>query len=72
LICWDLSGLFELPVLSDVHQVSEIESAQVLDVIQIPAFYAVRPILIGRGQTGCWSILRPVSFSLGQVRGGKK
>jgi 2-dehydro-3-deoxyphosphooctonate aldolase (KDO 8-P synthase) len=30
---------YQLPVLSDIHQISEIEkAAQVLDVIQIPAF----------------------------------
>ncbi len=49
---------FELPVLSDVHQVSEIEkAAQVLDVIQIPAFLCRQTdLLVAAGRTG-----RPVN-----------
>jgi 2-dehydro-3-deoxyphosphooctonate aldolase (KDO 8-P synthase) len=45
---------FELPVLSDVHQVSEIEKAvQVLDVIQIPAFLCRQTdLLVAAGRTG--------------------
>lgn len=38
---------FELPVLSDVHRVEDIEAAQeVLDVIQIPAFLCQQTSLI--------------------------
>lgn len=49
---------FELPVLSDVHQISEIEkAAQVLDVIQIPAFLCRQTdLLVAAGRTG-----RPVN-----------
>jgi 2-dehydro-3-deoxyphosphooctonate aldolase (KDO 8-P synthase) len=45
---------FELPVLSDVHQVSEMEkAAQILDVIQIPAFLCRQTdLLIAAGKTG--------------------
>lgn len=45
---------FELPVLSDVHQVSEIEKAvQILDVIQIPAFLCRQTdLLTAAGRTG--------------------
>lgn len=54
---------FELPVLSDVHQVHEIEkAAQVLDVIQIPAFLCRQTdLLTAVGRTG-----RPVNVKKGQ------
>ena len=54
---------FELPVLSDVHQVHEIEkAAQVLDVIQIPAFLCRQTdLLTAVGRTG-----RPVNIKKGQ------
>lgn len=54
---------FELPVLSDVHQVSEIDKAiQVLDVIQIPAFLCRQTdLLTAAGKTG-----RPVNVKKGQ------
>lgn len=54
---------FELPVLSDVHQVSEIEkAAQVLDVIQIPAFLCRQTdLLTAAGRTGL-----PVNVKKGQ------
>ncbi len=54
---------FELPVLSDVHQVNEIEkAAQVLDVIQIPAFLCRQTdLLSAAGQTGL-----PVNVKKGQ------
>ncbi len=54
---------FELPVLSDVHQVKEIEkAAQVLDVIQIPAFLCRQTdLLTAAGQTGL-----PVNVKKGQ------
>ena len=53
---------FELPVLADVHQVSEIEkAAQVLDVIQIPAFLCRQTdLLTAAGRTG-----RPVNVKKG-------
>ncbi|MHB8070083.1 MAG: 3-deoxy-8-phosphooctulonate synthase, partial [Desulfobaccales bacterium] len=43
-----------LPVLSDVHQVSEVEpAAQVLDVIQIPAFLCRQTdLLVAAAETG--------------------
>lgn len=45
---------YELPVLSDVHQVREIEkAAQVLDIIQIPAFLCRQTdLLIRAAETG--------------------
>lgn len=45
---------YELPVLSDVHQVKEIEkAAQVLDIIQIPAFLCRQTdLLIRAAETG--------------------
>lgn len=45
---------YELPVLSDVHQVKEVEkAAQVLDVIQIPAFLCRQTdLLIRAAETG--------------------
>jgi 2-dehydro-3-deoxyphosphooctonate aldolase (KDO 8-P synthase) len=54
---------FDLPVLSDVHQVSEIEkAAQVLDVIQIPAFLCRQTdLLIAAGKSGL-----PVNVKKGQ------
>jgi 2-dehydro-3-deoxyphosphooctonate aldolase (KDO 8-P synthase) len=54
---------FELPVLSDVHQVSEIQkAAQVLDVIQIPALLCRQTdLLTAAGQTGL-----PVNIKKGQ------
>jgi 2-dehydro-3-deoxyphosphooctonate aldolase (KDO 8-P synthase) len=43
-----------LPVLSDVHQVSEVErAAQVLDVLQIPAFLCRQTdLVVAAAQTG--------------------
>ncbi|MBI4768308.1 MAG: 3-deoxy-8-phosphooctulonate synthase [Deltaproteobacteria bacterium] len=54
---------FELPVLSDVHQVSEIQkAAQVLDVIQIPALLCRQTdLLTAAGKTGL-----PVNIKKGQ------
>ena len=54
---------FELPVLSDVHQISEIEKAvQVLDVIQIPAFLCRQTdLLTAAAETGL-----PVNVKKGQ------
>jgi 2-dehydro-3-deoxyphosphooctonate aldolase (KDO 8-P synthase) len=54
---------FELPVLSDVHQVSEMEkAAQVLDLIQIPAFLCRQTdLLTAAARTGL-----PVNVKKGQ------
>ena len=43
-----------LPVLSDVHQVSEVErAAEVLDVLQIPAFLCRQTdLVVAAGRTG--------------------
>lgn len=53
---------YELPVLSDVHQVSEIEKAvQVLDVLQIPAFLCRQTdLLVAAARTG-----RPINVKKG-------
>jgi 2-dehydro-3-deoxyphosphooctonate aldolase (KDO 8-P synthase) len=52
-----------LPVLSDVHSVSEIpQAAEVLDVIQIPAFLCRQTdILVEAGKTG-----KPINVKKGQ------
>jgi 2-dehydro-3-deoxyphosphooctonate aldolase (KDO 8-P synthase) len=54
---------FEIPVLSDVHQITEIEkAAQVLDVIQIPAFLCRQTdLLTAAARTGL-----PVNVKKGQ------
>lgn len=46
---------FGLPVLTDVHSVDEaVEAAQVVDVIQIPAFLCRQTdLLLAAGRTGC-------------------
>jgi 2-dehydro-3-deoxyphosphooctonate aldolase (KDO 8-P synthase) len=45
---------FDLPVLSDVHDVSQVnEAAEVLDVLQIPAFLSRQTdLLVAAGKTG--------------------
>ncbi len=52
-----------IPVLSDVHQVSEVErAAEVLDVLQIPAFLCRQTdLVVAAGQTG-----KPVNVKKGQ------
>lgn len=52
-----------LPVISDVHQVSEVEpAARVLDVIQIPAFLCRQTdLLVAAAKTG-----KPVNIKKGQ------
>jgi 2-dehydro-3-deoxyphosphooctonate aldolase (KDO 8-P synthase) len=52
-----------VPVLSDVHQVSEVApAAEVLDVLQIPAFLCRQTdLLLAAGQTG-----KPVNVKKGQ------
>ncbi|MDH3556252.1 MAG: 3-deoxy-8-phosphooctulonate synthase, partial [Deltaproteobacteria bacterium] len=54
---------FNLPVLSDVHSVAEVErAAEVLDVIQIPAFLCRQTDLVmAAAETG-----KPVNFKKGQ------
>lgn len=54
---------FAIPVLSDVHSVSDVEKAsQVLDVIQIPAFLSMQTTLaLAVGKTG-----KPVNVKKGQ------
>ena len=53
----------KVPVLSDVHQVSEIApAAEVLDVLQIPAFLCRQTdLILAAGQTG-----KPVNVKKGQ------
>jgi len=50
----EVKDKLDVPVLSDVHSVEEIqESAQVLDVLQIPAFLCRQTdLLVKAGQTG--------------------
>lgn len=52
-----------VPVLSDVHQVSEVErAAEVLDVLQIPAFLCRQTdLVVAAGRTG-----KPVNVKKGQ------
>jgi 2-dehydro-3-deoxyphosphooctonate aldolase (KDO 8-P synthase) len=52
-----------LPVISDVHQASEVEpAAQVLDILQIPAFLCRQTdLLVAAAQTG-----KPVNIKKGQ------
>src|SRR5262249_41917435 len=52
-----------VPVLSDVHQVSEIDAAaEVLDVLQIPAFLCRQTdLVLAAGRTG-----KPVNVKKGQ------
>jgi 2-dehydro-3-deoxyphosphooctonate aldolase (KDO 8-P synthase) len=52
-----------IPVLSDVHQVSEVErAAEVLDVLQIPAFLCRQTdLVVAAGRTG-----KPVNVKKGQ------
>lgn len=54
---------FELPVLSDVHDVSQVAAAaEVLDVLQIPAFLSRQTdLLVAVGETG-----KPVNLKKGQ------
>jgi len=54
---------FELPVISDVHDISQIKAAaEVLDVLQVPAFLSRQTdLLVAVGQTG-----KPVNVKKGQ------
>ena len=58
-----VKDLLGLPVLSDVHDVSEVEpAAQVLDVLQVPAFLCRQTDLI----VACARSGRPVNVKKGQ------
>lgn len=54
---------FELPILSDIHDMSQIAAAaDVLDVLQIPAFLCRQTdLLVAAGQTG-----KPINIKKGQ------
>lgn len=54
---------FELPVISDVHDISQVAAAaEVLDILQIPAFLSRQTdLLVAVGQTG-----KPVNLKKGQ------
>ncbi|MCW8859136.1 MAG: 3-deoxy-8-phosphooctulonate synthase [Deltaproteobacteria bacterium] len=54
---------FELPIISDVHDVSQVEAAaQVLDILQIPAFLSRQTdLLVAAGKTG-----KPINLKKGQ------
>ena len=59
----DIKNEFDLPILSDIHRISEIsEAARVLDIIQIPAFLSRQTdIIIAAGRSG-----RVVNIKKGQ------
>jgi len=54
---------FDLPILSDVHDITQIHAAaEVLDVLQIPAFLCRQTdLLVAAGQTG-----KPINIKKGQ------
>jgi 2-dehydro-3-deoxyphosphooctonate aldolase (KDO 8-P synthase) len=54
---------FDLPILSDIHDISQIDAAaEVLDVLQIPAFLCRQTdLLVAAGQTG-----KPINIKKGQ------
>jgi len=54
---------FDLPVISDIHDISQVKAAaEVLDVLQIPAFLSRQTdLLVAVGQTG-----KPVNLKKGQ------
>ncbi|RLB76193.1 MAG: 3-deoxy-8-phosphooctulonate synthase [Deltaproteobacteria bacterium] len=54
---------FELPIISDVHDVSQVvAAAEVLDVLQIPAFLSRQTdLLVAAGKTG-----KPINLKKGQ------
>lgn len=62
-ILWRIRSDLGLPVISDVHQVSEIEAAAaVLDVIQIPAFLCRQTdLIVAAAKTG-----KPINIKKGQ------
>ncbi len=62
-ILWDLREKFQVPVLSDVHQVHEVgPAAEVLDMIQIPAFLCRQTdLIVAAAKTG-----KPINIKKGQ------
>jgi len=58
-----ISNEFELPIISDVHDVSQVSAAaDVLDILQIPAFLSRQTdLLVAAGQTG-----KPINLKKGQ------
>ncbi len=54
---------FDLPILSDIHDISQVDAAAaVLDVLQIPAFLCRQTdLLVAAGQTG-----KPINIKKGQ------
>ncbi|WP_321369912.1 3-deoxy-8-phosphooctulonate synthase [uncultured Desulfuromusa sp.] len=58
-----VSREFELPIISDVHDVSQVAAAaDVLDILQIPAFLSRQTdLLVAAGQTG-----KPINLKKGQ------
>jgi len=54
---------FELPIISDIHDVSQVAAAaDVLDILQIPAFLSRQTdLLVAAGQTG-----KPINLKKGQ------
>ncbi len=65
----------DVPVISDVHQIEEIEpAAEVLDILQIPAFLCRQTdLLVSAARTGKRSTLkRPVSFARGYASSCRK
>ena len=59
----DIKGKFRVPVLSDVHSADEVKpAAEVLDVLQIPAFLCRQTdLILSASRTG-----RPVNIKKGQ------
>lgn len=56
---------YDLPVLSDVHEVSQVEeAAQVLDILQIPAFLSRQTdLIVAAGKTGKIVNIKKAQFS---------
>lgn len=59
----DVKGKFDVPVISDIHSVSEIKTAsEVLDILQIPAFLCRQTdLVLAASKTG-----KPVNIKKGQ------
>ncbi len=55
---------FDLPILSDIHQVNEVKAAaDVCDIIQIPAFLSRQTdLLIAAGQSNAWVNIKKGQF----------
>lgn len=60
-----VKGEFDLPVLSDVHEVNQVEvAARVLDIIQIPAFLSRQTdLMVAAGNTGKVVNIKKAQFS---------